>query len=470
MSGIVINASRMRAKAMHIVAQCTSCKAIKEIPVRPGLGGFQMPRKCDRVAAANEQPCPLDPFAIVADKCTAVDQQLLKVQEFPELVPTGEMPRHVLLACDRYLVEKCPPGTRITVVGIFSIFSAAKGVGPQSLRNPYVRVVGLADADPSDSLSGLTSLAHAKAASSVAPPESVAAGLAGPAGSLLAHSSSEAGASAAAASKEAASATSSSSVGREMSKFSAHEEAEFAAMARDPELYNRIARSMNPAIHGCEDIKKAITCQLFGGSRKEFEDGMKLRGDINVLLLGDPSTAKSQLLKFTEKVAPIGVYTSGKGSSAAGLTASVIREASGEFYLEGGSMVLASGGIVCIDEFDKMREEDRVAIHEAMEQQTISIAKAGITTVLNSRTSVLAAANPIFGRYLEDRSAAEQIDFQSTILSRFDLLFIVRDTREEERDMVSLAFVCFFGIAFFSWCSTRILKIFSPFFWLLSLQ
>lgn len=161
---------------------------------------------------------------------------------------------------------------------------------------------------------------------------------------------------------------------------------------------------------------------------------MRLRGDINVLLLGDPSTAKSQFLKFVERVAPISVYTSGKGSSAAGLTASIIKDPSGEFQLEGGAMVLADGGVVCIDEFDKMRPQDRVAIHEAMEQQTISIAKAGITTILNSRTSVLAAANPIFGRYDDLKHAAEQIDFQSSILSRFDCIFIVKDIREESAD------------------------------------
>ena len=205
-------------------------------------------------------------------------------------------------------------------------------------------------------------------------------------------------------------------------------------MAKDPMIFEKISKSIASAIYGHPDIKKAIACLLFGGSPKRLPDGMRLRGDINVLLLGDPSTAKSQFLKFVERVAPISVYTSGKGSSAAGLTASVLKDASGEFQLEGGAMVLADGGVVCIDEFDKMRPQDRVAIHEAMEQQTISIAKAGITTTLNTRTSVLAAANPVFGRYDDLKHAAEQIEFQSSILSRFDCIFIVRDIREENAD------------------------------------
>ena len=261
--------------------------------------------------------------------------------------------------------------------------------------------------------------------------------------------------------------------------FSAEEEEELRAMAAEPGLYDRLWPSVAPAISGeyTTDIKKAVICLLMGGSRKLLPDGTRLRGDINVLMLGDPSTAKSQFLKFVERVAPVGVYTSGKGSSAAGLTASgerrpprtrtrplpaptlaqappeaslhrplpprdlpspptlaVVRDQRGEFYLEGGAMVLGDGGVVCIDEFDKMREEDRVAIHEAMEQQTISVAKAGITTVLNSRTAVLAAANPVFGRYDDSLSAAENIDFMPTILSRFDLIFIVRDVRDAKRD------------------------------------
>merc|ERR1719158_2254993 len=187
-----------------------------------------------------------------------------------------------------------------------------------------------------------------------------------------------------------------------------------------------------------DEVKKAVACLLFGGSRNCLPDGTRRRGDINVLLLGDPSTAKSQFLKFTQNTAPIAVYTSGKGSSAAGLTAAVVQQQGGDggFALEGGAMVLADGGIVCIDEFDKMRNDDRVAIHEAMEQQTISIAKAGITTVLNTRCSVLAAANPVFGTYDDLSSTAEQVDFQSTILSRFDMIFLVKDVRDVERDMI----------------------------------
>ena len=221
-----------------------------------------------------------------------------------------------------------------------------------------------------------------------------------------------------------------------LSSLSPQDEEEIQQLARDPDIYGKLARSIAPQISGeyTQDIKKALACLLMSGSRKILPDGTRLRGDINVLLMGDPSTAKSQFLKFIEKVAPISVYTSGKGSSAAGLTASVTKSSTGEFYLEGGAMILADGGVICIDEFDKMRETDRVAIHEAMEQQTISVAKAGITTVLNSRASVLAAANPIFGRYDDLKSARENIDLMTTILSRFDCIFIVRDVRDVERD------------------------------------
>merc|ERR1719331_3003870 len=209
-------------------------------------------------------------------------------------------------------------------------------------------------------------------------------------------------------------------------------------LANDPQIRDKIYQSIAPAIcvsekDVLEDVKKAVAVMLFGGSRKPLPDGTRMRGDINVLLFGDPGVAKSQFLKFAERVSPVAVFTSGKGSSAAGLTAAITQGPDG-FQLEGGAMVLADGGIVCIDEFDKMRPEDRVAIHEAMEQQTISIAKAGITTVLNTRCSVVAAANPLYGSWDETTELGDQLDMATTILSRFDLIFLVKDVRDEERD------------------------------------
>ncbi|KAK9450358.1 MCM2/3/5 family-domain-containing protein [Limtongia smithiae] len=377
--GIVIGASTLSSKATLLHLMCRSCQHIKKLYIGGGFAGVQMPHECDGPESADGTPknCGRDPFIIVHEKCVFVDQQVLKLQEAPDMVPVGELPRHIILSADRYLTNKVVPGSRCTIMGIYSIYqskAATRGTGKAvAIRNPYIRVVGIQ-----------VELDHNHEASM---------------------------------------------------SFTDEEEEEFLALSRHPRLHEIFSNSIAPSIFGNVDIKKAIACLLMGGSKKLLPDGMRLRGDINVLLLGDPGTAKSQLLKFVEKVSPIAIYTSGKGSSAAGLTASVQRDSTTrDFYLEGGAMVLADGGVVCIDEFDKMRDEDRVAIHEAMEQQTISIAKAGITTILNSRTSVLAAANPVFGRYDDMKTPGENIDFQTTILSRFDMIFIVKDDHNEGRD------------------------------------
>ena len=396
--GIIVSCARVRPRAMALRIRCSKCMDVRTVfgnssvsgtnpkgGTTVGLGssspfaGFSLPTRC---LGENPQECGPQPYSVLPDECIFVDQQTLKLQEAPEMVPTGEMPRSVLVAVERGLVDKAAPGTRVTVLAIASLFNSGGGGGGGAgtkrpndgggVRTTYLRVVGME--------------------------------------------------------KESSTADS--------ARFSPAEEEAFRQLSRRPDVYDILYRSVAPSISGSytHDIKKAILCLLFGGSRKRLPDGMRLRGDINVLLLGDPSMAKSQFLKYATQVAPVGVYTSGKGSSAAGLTASVVRDVRGEFYLEGGAMVLADGGIVAIDEFDKMRPADRVAIHEAMEQQTISVAKAGITTVLNSRSSVLAAANPVFGRYDELKSASENIDLMSTILSRFDLIFLVRDVRDEDRD------------------------------------
>lgn len=382
-SGIIISASVLSSRATQVQLICRSCKHTMRIGVKTGFGQVNLPNRCQGAhnfdETSSQDKCPTDPYVIVHDKSTFTDQQVLKLQEAPDMVPVGEMPRHILLQSDRYMTNQVVPGTRVTIIGIYSIFQSKQPAGSSSnsvaIRNPYLKVLGIqTDVENSISGQGIT--------------------------------------------------------------FTEEEEEEFLKLSRLPNLYEVFSKSIAPSIYGNHDIKKAITCLLMGGSKKILPDGMRLRGDINVLLLGDPGTAKSQLLKFVEKISPISVYTSGKGSSAAGLTASVQRDPqTRDFYLEGGAMVLADGGVVCIDEFDKMRDEDRVAIHEAMEQQTISIAKAGITTILNSRTSVLAAANPIFGRYDDMKSPSENIDFQTTILSRFDMIFIVKDEHNEARDI-----------------------------------
>ena len=208
-------------------------------------------------------------------------------------------------------------------------------------------------------------------------------------------------------------------------------------LSNDPDLYEKMVDSLAPSIYGYREEKLAIIMQLFSGVRKELPDGSKIRGDLHMLLIGDPGTGKSQLLQYIRNLAPRSVYTSGKGSSSAGLTAAAVRDDFGDgqqWTLEAGALVLADQGIAAVDELDKMRPEDRSAMHEALEQQSISISKAGINATLKSRCSLLGAANPKYGRFDEYEPIAEQIDLEPALVSRFDLIFTITDKPDQEKD------------------------------------
>ncbi|MGQ9542759.1 MAG: minichromosome maintenance protein MCM [Candidatus Bathyarchaeia archaeon] len=361
--GIVIRAAQVKPYLVRASFQCRRCGATVMVEQK----GLYMkgPTSCPRPG------CRSKVMEFKDRESVYINSQELRVQERPEDLPAGQLPRSIDVRALEDLTDVARPGDRVNITGIIRAEQELVGrKGRLRTFNLYI------DANYIE-ISG----------------------------------------------KEV-----------ESIEITPEDQQKIIEISKDPWIHRKLIMSLAPSIYGYDDMKEAILYLLFGGVPKRLPDGVNIRGDINILLVGDPGTAKSQLLQYVARVAPRGLYTSGRGTTAAGLTAAVLREKAGGMVLEAGALVLADRGVCSIDEIDKMRPDDRVAIHEAMEQQTISIAKGGIVATLNARNSIIAAANPALGRYDPYRNISENINLPVTILSRFDLIFVMRDIPESDMD------------------------------------
>jgi len=374
-SGMVVRASEVKPLAMEVTYKCLD-KHISKFTLIDGMS-------LDNAVKCQTPKCPHKNLAIVPEACRFIDFQIVRLQELPEDLPPGQLPHYVSVSMKQDLVDFARPGDRIILTGIVRIEQERiSGVDKSASALYRLRM----DGNNIEFLGGRGVKSSRRT---------------------------------------------------EREQISPDEEKIVKSLAKNTDIYSRLIDSFAPHIRGHKLFKEAILLLIVGSTQRALSDGTKVRGDINIFLVGDPGTAKSEMLKFCARIAPRGLYTSGRGSTAAGLTAAVVRDTSGIFMLEAGAVVLGDQGLVCIDEFDKMRPEDRSALHEVMEQQSASIAKGGIVATLNARTSILAAANPIYGKYDPFKNIHENVNLPIPLLTRFDLIFVVRDipTPQQDRDI-----------------------------------